>query len=470
MRKIQETQLHFIGIGGIGMSGIAEVFLNQGYRVSGSDLLESDLTRRLAAQGARVAIGHRAENVQGAHVVVVSSAVRPENPELVQARALHVPVIPRAEMLGELMRGKTGIALAGTHGKTTTTSMVATILTECGLDPTLVIGGRVDSFGGNAKLGQGKYVVAEADESDGSFLHLPATYGVVTNIDNDHLDHFGSVEKIEDAFVEFVAKLPFYGLAAVCLDDARVRRCLPRFTKPIVTYGTSSDADLYASELNVDACSIGTSFVVHLRRVPFSGKDSHERLGKIELKVPGRHNVLNALASIAIGLELGLGFNLIAEALGKFQGVKRRFDICWRDDSARRMIVDDYGHHPTEIRATLAAARASWKGRIITIFQPHRFTRTLNCHDGFLSAFADTDVLWLTDIYPAGEDPIVGVNSPALIDAIRAGGQGPPVMQYWGELTAAKTAALKNFTDGDLILCLGAGSITRLAEQLAAAQ
>jgi UDP-N-acetylmuramate--alanine ligase len=479
MRKIQDTQLHFIGIGGIGMSGIAEVFLNQGYRVSGSDLVESDLTRHLSLLGAKISVGHRAENVLGAHVVVISSAVRPENPELVEARALRIPVIPRAEMLGELMRGKTGIALAGTHGKTTTTSMVAAILTECGLDPTLVIGGKVDSLssgssGGNAKLGQGKYVVAEADESDGSFLHLPATYGVVTNIDNDHLDHFGSIEKIEDAFVDFIAKLPFYGLAAVCLDDARVRRCLPRFTKPIVTYGTSLDADLYASELRVDDHSIGTSFVAHRRRIPFSlnssGHESHERLGSVSLRVPGRHNVLNALAATVIGLELGLGFEPIAQALSGFRGVKRRFDIRWRDDESRRIIVDDYGHHPTEIRATLAAARSTWKGRIITIFQPHRYTRTLHCHDGFLSAFADTDVLWMTDIYPAGEDPIPGVSAPALIDAIRSSHMAPREIQHFGDLAEARIAALEHFVDGDMILCLGAGSITRLAEQLAAAQ
>ncbi|MDR3605980.1 MAG: UDP-N-acetylmuramate--L-alanine ligase [Oligoflexia bacterium] len=467
MRKIQETQLHFIGIGGIGMSGIAEVFLNQGFRVSGSDLSESDLTRRLASLGARISIGHQAQNVRGAHVVIISSAVRPDNAELVEAKKLHIPVIPRAEMLGELMRGKTGIAVAGTHGKTTTTSMVATILTECGLDPTLVIGGKVDSFGGNAKLGQGKYVVAEADESDGSFLHLPATYGVVTNIDGDHLDHFGSLEKIEDAFVDFVAKLPFYGLAAVCIDDPGVKRCLPRFTKPVMTYGVSPEADIYASDIVTGDSGAATRFVVHRRRAPFVPNQPHERLGQVDLHVPGRHNVLNALAAITIALELGLGFAVIAHALSQFRGVKRRFDICWRDDAAKRIVVDDYGHHPTEIRATLAAARGYWKGRIITIFQPHRYSRTLHCKDEFLSAFTDTDVLWMTDIYSAGEDPIPGVTAEALVASIRAQAGAPSEVTYVKDLAAAKASALEKFSDGDMILCLGAGSITKLAEQLA---
>jgi UDP-N-acetylmuramate--alanine ligase len=477
MRKIQDTQLHFIGIGGIGMSGIAEVFLNQGYQVSGSDLAETDLTRRLARLGAKVGVGHRAENVEGAHVVVISSAVRPENPELREAKRLGIPVIRRAEMLGELMRGKTGIAVAGTHGKTTTTSMMATILTECGLDPTLVIGGKVDSLGGNAKLGQGRYVVAEADESDGSFLHLPATYGVITNIDSDHLDYFGTIEGVEAAFVEFVAKVPFYGLVAVCGEDAGVQRCLARLTKPVVTYGFSLQWDFCATEIEVQGMS--SVFTVLRRRPRHAGhsarsnpasEDSHERLGQIRLNVPGRHNVLNSLAAIALALELGLEFSAIAKGLAEFRGVKRRFEICWRDDSAKRLLVDDYGHHPTEVRATLAAARSYWKGRIITIFQPHRYSRTLHCQEEFLTAFADSDVLWMTDIYAAGEDPIPGVTAESLVAGIqKSGARSPSQIRYIGALTAAHDAALAGFTDGDLILCLGAGSITSLAARLAQA-
>jgi UDP-N-acetylmuramate--alanine ligase len=459
MRKKQESQLHFVGIGGIGMSGIAEVFLNQGYRVSGSDMAESESTRRLRELGARIAIGHQAEQVHGASVVVISSAIRPTNPELVEARRLRIPVIPRAEMLGELMRGKVGVAVAGTHGKTTTTSMLATVLTAAGLDPTLVIGGRVDSLGGvNAKLGQGTFVVAEADESDGSFLHLPATYGVITNIDNDHLDHFGSLTAVENAFVDFVTKLPFYGLAAVCGEDPGVRRCLSRFTKPVMTYGLSDDWDYRAREVRLRG--MGSEFEVWAR---------DQRLGRVELQVPGRHNVMNALAAVAIGMALDLDFAVIARALGEFRGVKRRFEIRWRNDARQQVVVDDYGHHPTEIAATLAAARAYWPGRIVTVFQPHRYTRTLHCHDGFLSAFHDGDVLILTDIYGAGEDPIEGVSAERLADDIRRAALPNQEIEHAGDLERARAAVLSRLRDGDLVLCLGAGSITRLPDQLIAA-
>ena len=436
------------------MSGIAEVFLNQGYRVTGSDIAESDVTRKLSSLGARIHVGHAASNIQGAHVVVVSSAIRPENPELLEARRLRVPVIPRAEMLGELMRGKTGIAVAGTHGKTTTTSMLGTILSHAGLDPTIVVGGKVDSFGGNAKLGQGTYVVAEADESDGSFLHLPATYGVVTNIDNDHLDHFGNIGAIEDAFADFVGKLPFYGIAAVCGEDAGVRRCLNRFTKPVVTYGLSKDWDFSAQK--IQARGIGSRFEV-------------AGAGEIQLNVPGVHNVLNALASVAIATQLEISFEKIAAALAQFRGVKRRFDIRWQDQDRRRAIVDDYGHHPTEIAATLAAARAFWPGRILTVFQPHRFSRTLHCKDGFLSAFRQSDVVFVSDIYAAGEDPIVGVDAAGLAEEMRKTALNGQRILHSGNLEKTGSEVLSSFQDGDLILCLGAGSITRLAEQLAAA-
>ncbi len=463
MRKNEETQIHFVGIGGIGMSGIAEVFLNQGYRVTGSDLLESDTTKRLAKLGAVIKFGHQAENITGAHVVVISSAVRQDNPELREARRLRVPVIPRAEMLGELMRGKIGIAVAGSHGKTTTTSMLATVLTSAGLDPTIVIGGKVDSLGGNAKLGQGKYVVAEADESDGSFLHLPATYAVVTNIDNDHLDHFKNLSAIEDAFLQFVGKLPFYGKAAVCGVDRGIGRCLERFSKLITTYGLSKFWDFYADDVRLSG--LGSGFTVYGRT--FVGQP-HEKLGVVQLNVPGNHNVLNALAAITIGLELKIPFAKIAQGLSEFRGVDRRFQIRYKDDQRRRVIVDDYGHHPTEILATLQAARNYWPGRIITVFQPHRYSRTLHCRDGFMAAFRNTDVLYMSDIYAAGEDPIPGVDAPSLCADIAKAGGGNQRIEHIGDLSEIQDRILREFQDGDMILCMGAGSITRLAERLAA--
>jgi UDP-N-acetylmuramate--alanine ligase len=461
MNLNEETLLHFVGIGGIGMSGIAEVFLNQGYPVTGSDVMETETTRRLSELGAKIQVGHSAENVTRAKVVVVSSAIRQDNPEILEARRLRIPVIPRAEMLGELMRGKVGIAVAGTHGKTTTTSMLATVLTVAGLDPTLVIGGKVDSFGGNAKLGQGKYVVAEADESDGSFLHLPATYGIVTNIDNDHLDHFENLAAIEEAFSGFVGKLPFYGLAAVCAEDSGVKRCMGRWTKPYLTYGFSEEWDLYAK--NIVCEGLGSRFEVFSRE---SSVGSHQLLGTICLSVPGRHNVLNALGSIGIALRLGVSFQKISIALKEFSGVKRRFDIRWQDQDRKRAIVDDYGHHPTEILATLSAARTFWPGRIISVFQPHRFTRTLHCRGEFLSAFSQSDVVLITDVYSAGEEPIPGVDSVSLATEMRKVASPQQEIVYAGDLDSAKELLHQKFSDGDLILCLGAGSITRLPDRL----
>ncbi|MCM2324007.1 MAG: UDP-N-acetylmuramate--L-alanine ligase [Oligoflexia bacterium] len=457
----EQTQLHFVGIGGIGMSGIAEVFLNQGYRVTGSDTVDSEITRRLTQLGGRISIGHRAEHVAGAAVVVISSAVRPTNPEVREARRLRIPIIPRAEMLGELMRGKTGIAVAGTHGKTTTTSMLATVLTVAGLDPTLVIGGKVDSLGGNAKLGQGPLVLAEADESDGSFLHLPATYGIVTNIDNDHLDYYGDITRVEDAFVHFVNKLPFYGVAAVCAEDPRVRRCQERFAKPFVTYGFSAEADFYAEAVRADG--MGTVFTVLGR---YGAGVPHARLGEVALLVPGRHNVLNALASVAIATSLDISFELIARGLSEFRGVKRRFEVRWQDPVRRRVVVDDYGHHPTEVAATLAAARAFWPGRIITVFQPHRYSRTQHCREDFRAAFRDTDVLLMTEIYAAGEEPLPGVSGASLADEIARAAETGKEVRFVGDLTAAKEAVFSLLQDGDMVLCLGAGSITKLPDQL----
>jgi UDP-N-acetylmuramate--alanine ligase len=452
----QEMNLHFIGIGGIGMSGIAQVFQNQGYRVSGSDIADSDTSRKLAQMGIEVQLGHRADNVRDADVVVVSSAVKPDNPEVIEARRRRLPVIPRAEMLGELMRGKMGIAIAGTHGKTTTTSMMATVLTAAGWDPTMVIGGKVDSLGGNAKLGQGNYVVAEADESDGSFLHLPATYAALTNIDNDHLDHYGSLKAIDDAFVEFVGQLPFYGLAAICAEDPGARRILTRLTKPFVTYGFSEEWDYSATAVRTE--SLASSFTVRSRREGV--------LGEILLHVPGRHNVLNALAVVALCLDLGMPFATIASGLSQYRGVKRRFEIRWRDDSRNRMIVDDYGHHPTEIEATLAAARQFWRGRVVAVFQPHRFSRTLHCRDGFLRAFHGADVVLLTDIYAAGEAPIEGVTSESLVEEMRRVALPGQQILHVGGLESARDLVSRISKDGDLVLCLGAGTITRLPELL----
>lgn len=445
------------------MSGIAEVFLNQGYPVSGSDLVSTDLTRRLEQLGAKIFIEHRASNIHGARVVVISSAVRPSNPEVVEARRLHIPVIPRAEMLGELMRGKDAVAIAGTHGKTTTTSMLATVLTVAGLDPTLVIGGKVDSLGGNAKLGRGPIVVAEADESDGSFLHLPATLVAVTNIDNDHLDHYGNLNAIEDAFVEFIAKIPFYGLAAVCGEDEGVRRCHSRFLKPVVTYGLTAQWDYYADQIESEGT--GSRFRVWYRRPTENG---HELLGMIQLSVPGMHNVLNSLAAIALAQKLKVPFETIQLGLHQFRGVKRRFEIRWENPKTQQVIIDDYGHHPTEIAVTLAAARQVWKnGRILAVFQPHRYSRTMHCFDDFSAAFKETDELYLTDIYSAGEDPIEGISAEALVKQIQKSARVPEKIQYTGDIAATQERILQEFQPGDMILCMGAGSITRLAEQLA---
>lgn len=460
-KNSQSLCIHFVGIGGIGMSGIAQVLVNQKYRVTGSDQSASEATKRLQEHGAIVHIGHDASYVHGADVVVISSAVRAENPELIEARKLKIPIIPRAEMLGEVMRKKTGIALAGTHGKTTTTSMVATLLTSANLDPTLIIGGKVDSFGGNAKFGTGEYVVAEADESDGSFLHLPATYGVITNIDNDHLDHFGSLEALDQAFVDFVGNLPFYGLVAVCLDDPGVRRILTRLQKPYVTYGLTEEAEVRAVDISSDG--MGSQFSVIIE-----GK----RFEPIHLKVPGIHNILNALGALSIALKLGLSYSEIQKGFKSFAGVRRRFDIRWKSASGKIQLIDDYGHHPTEIAATLAAARRFWSGPITVVFQPHRYTRTLHCKDGFIHCFRDANELILTEIYAAGEDPIEGVSSAALAEAIQASAASDQKIIFKENFQQIENYLLskidfENKNSEQLILCMGAGTITRFAEDLA---
>jgi UDP-N-acetylmuramate--alanine ligase len=446
MTNTKKPHLHFVGIGGIGMSGIAQVFYNQGYPVSGSDQTDGEMLKKLGTMGIKTYIGHQASQVEGASVVVISSAIRDTNPEVIAAKKLRIPVIPRAEMLGELMRGKVGIALAGSHGKTTTTSLMATILSHAGLDPTIVIGGKVDALGGNAKSGSGSYVVAEADESDGSFLHLPTTYAVITNIDSDHLDHFGTLAAIEDAFCGFVGALPFYGKVYVCGDDPGVQRCIPRFTKPYATYGFSLENDLRAALI---AGSDLNSFRVISK---FFGD-----LGVIHLHLYGNHNVLNALAVIGIALELGVDFSVIADALESFQGVKRRFETRYHDEPKNIMILDDYGHHPTEIEATLLAARSFWKnrGRILLAFQPHRYSRTKNSEKEFLTCFKNADVLFLSDIYSAGEDPIPGVSSKDLAKKISHA-------RYSGSLSETTRLIYQELKPGDLLLCMGAGSITQL--------
>jgi UDP-N-acetylmuramate--alanine ligase len=444
--------IHFVGIGGVGMSGIAEVLVNMGYRVTGSDQRRGDSVERLEQLGAKVFIGHDAANIAGAHVVVYSSAVARDNVELAEARARKVPAIPRAEMLAELMRLKYGIAVAGTHGKTTTTSMVAAVLAEGRCDPTVVVGGRITSLGSNARLGQGEYLVAEADESDGSFLKLSPTIAVVTTIDAEHLDHYGTLQAISEAFLAFVNKVPFYGAAVLCLDQPNVQLLIPRVEKRIITYGLESAADLTARRLQL--AGLGARFEVLYRGAA---------LGECTLRVPGRHNVLNALAAIAVGLDLEIPFVTIQKGIAEFSGVQRRFQV--RGESRGVLVVDDYGHHPAEIRATLAAAKAGFDRRVVTVFQPHRYTRTLHLRQEFLTAFNQADVLIVMDIYAAGETPIPGVSGRDLADAIRAHGHRDVV-----HLGHDRLRIVEHLDDilrpGDLVVTLGAGDVGQLGQLL----
>ena len=445
-------QIHFVGIGGSGMSGIAEILLNLGYRVTGSDQRRSEVVERLATLGAKIFIGHQAAHVEGAHVVVYSSAVSLDNIEVQVARQRQIPTIPRAEMLAELMRLKYGIAVAGTHGKTTTTSMVGAVLAEGRYDPTIVVGGRVTSLGSNARLGQGDYLVAEADESDGSFLKLAPTIAVVTTIDAEHLDHYGSLDTIREAFVAFVNKVPFYGAAVVCLDQPNIQMLLPRMEKRVITYGLESGADLVARRLRL--AGMTSRFAVSHRGSP---------LGECTLRVPGRHNVLNALAAVGVGLDLEIPFAVIQQALAGFAGVQRRFQV--RGSACGVTVVDDYGHHPAEIRATLAAAKAGFDARAVVLFQPHRYTRTQHLHQEFLTAFNQADVLVVLDIYAAGEAPIPGVTAEALAEGIRAHGHRD--VTYLGSDRAAVVAHLAAVVrPGDLVLTLGAGDVGQLGPEL----
>jgi len=447
-KKIQ--QIHFVGIGGIGMSGIAEVLLNLGYKVSGSDLKESEITRRLAGLGAAVSYGHHRDSVERADVVVTSSALREDNPEVDAAREQLIPVIPRAEMLAELMRMKYGIAVAGTHGKTTTTSLIATILGHGGLDPTVVIGGRLNSIGSNAKLGQGEFLVAEADESDGSFLKLSPTIAVTTTIDLEHVDHYPDIEAIQRAFLHFIHRIPFYGLAVLCLDQKNVQAILPEVRKRFVTYGMTPQADLQADRIAYEG--LYTAFDL-IRQ--------GQCLGRVRMRVPGLHNVYNAMAAAATAFELDLGFGVVQEALAEFSGIQRRFQI--KGDLNDILVIDDYAHHPAEIRATLETAKKAWNRRVIAVFQPHRYTRTQGLFDEFLTAFYQADVLIITEIYGAGENQIDGVDASRLYEGIRD--HGHREVTYLPRKEDIPDHLMTIVQDHDLVLTMGAGNIWQVADE-----
>ena len=447
-----KRHIHFVGIGGIGMSGIAEVLLTLGFPVSGSDLAASETTERLGRLGATITLGHHADRVgPNVDVVVISSAVKFSNPEVVRARELKIPVIPRAEMLAELMRMKYGLAVAGTHGKTTTTSLLGHVLADAELDPTLVIGGKVKGLDSNARLGQGKFLVAEADESDGSFLLLTPTLAIVTNIDPEHLDHYGSIERVHEAYLQFINRVPFYGLAVLCLDHVAVRALLPRVRKRFVTYGLAGDADLQAVHTRVSAH--GTRFDV-LERGRW--------IGEIQLCMPGRHNAQNALAVVAAASEVGVPFETTARALASFEGIHRRFEL--KGEVGGVSVIDDYGHHPEEVKATLRAAREGYGRRLVAVFQPHRYTRTRDLFGDFLGAFDDADLLVLTEIYAAGEDRIEGVSGEMLYDALRRRGHAD--VRFVAKREQVAAALLPLLRGGDMVVTLGAGDVHRIGDDL----
>jgi UDP-N-acetylmuramate--alanine ligase len=453
--------IHFVGIGGSGMSGIAEVLLTLGYRVSGSDTASNATTRRLAQLGAVVAQGHAAENISGADAVVVSTAVSASNPEVIAARAHRVPIVPRAVMLAELMRLKQGIAIAGTHGKTTTTSLVASVLAAGGLDPTFVIGGRLNSAGANARLGSGEYIVVEADESDASFLNLMPVVAVVTNIDNDHMETYAhDFSRLKQAFVEFLGRLPFYGSAVLCIDDPHVRDILPFVSKPVMSYGFAPEAQVRA----IDAVTDGMC-------MRFTALREDQPQLAVKLNLPGRHNVANALAAIAVGTEFGVADAAIVEALGTFTGVGRRFASHGElpvPGGGHYTLIDDYGHHPVEMAATLEAARGAFPGRrLVLAFQPHRYTRTRDCFEDFVKVLSTSDALLLAEVYSAGEAPIVAADGRSLARALRVAGKVEPI---FAETIDELTAALQEFVrDGDVVITMGAGSIGQVPARLAGA-
>jgi UDP-N-acetylmuramate--alanine ligase len=461
--KHKVKRVHFIGIGGAGMSGIAEVMLNLGFEVSGSDISESAATLRLKSQGAKVHIGHDEANVSGANAVVTSTAVRPDNPEVAAARAKRIPVVPRAMMLAELMRLKQGIAIAGTHGKTTTTSLVASVLAEAGMDPTFVIGGRLEAAGSHAKLGNGEFIVVEADESDASFLYLQPVLAVVTNIDADHMETYGhDFGRLRQAFLEFIEHLPFYGMAVLCLDDANLRSLLPIITKQVTTYGLTEGAQIRAVDVEADAGRM------RFRVVRRNGQPKAAADLSITLNLPGVHNVQNALAAIAVGMEIGAADAAIIKALAEFRGVGRRFQRCGDVASAHGnfTLIDDYGHHPAEMAATIAAARGAFPNRrLVLAFQPHRYTRTRDCFEDFVKVLSSVDALLLTEVYPAGEAPIVAADGRALARAVRVAGKIEPVfVEQIGDLAAA---ILATATGGDVVITMGAGSIGTVPGKIA---
>jgi len=447
----QIKHIHFVGIGGIGMSGIAEVLLNLGYKVSGSDLSLTETTERLQQLGATVYQGHSETHLADVDVVVISSAVRSHNPEVTAARSRAIPVIPRAEMLAELMRLKYGIAVAGAHGKTTTTSLIATVLDKGGINPTIVIGGKLNTVNTNAILGTGEFMVVEADESDGSFLKLSPTIAVITNIDPEHLDYYKNINEIKRAFIQFANKVPFYGLSILCLDNEHVQDIIPSIEKRYLTYGLTPQADLQAREIAVKGLSMIFKAFYH-----------HRELGTVELKMPGIHNVYNALAAIAAGVELNLDFPVIKKALETFEGVQRRFQI--KGEYHKITVVDDYGHHPTEIKATLSAAKSIWPQRLIVAFQPHRYSRTRDLYKEFLSAFNHADILLITDIYPAGEDPLPGVHAETLLIGIKQ--HGHKHVYYHPQKDELVDHLLELVKPGDVVITLGAGDIWKVGTQL----
>ena len=450
-------RIHFVGVGGIGMSGIAELLVNLGYEVTGSDAKRSDTTDRLEKLGARVWIGHEASHVGAADVVVVSSAINPENPEIAEARRRSIPVIPRAEMLAELMRLRYGIAIAGAHGKTTTTSMVALVLERAGLDPTAVIGGRLSAFGSNARLGRGDYMVVEADESDRSFLKLSPSIAVITNVDREHMENYGSWDNLQQAFADFANKVPFYGAVVACADDAAVRELLPKLTRRVITYALDDrEADLVAKGMKLEA--FGSSCEVIQRTRDGAARTA----GVLRLRVPGRHNLLNALGATAVGLEAGVQFPRIAAALEEFRGAERRFQMRGEENGV--MVVDDYGHHPTEIAAVIAAARAGIDRRVVVVFQPHRYSRTSQLLPEFGAALNGADEVVLTDIYSAGEMPIPGITVDALADAVRAAGRVP--LHVVKGLDDLPREVARIARQGDLVITLGAGSIGGVGDRI----
>jgi UDP-N-acetylmuramate--alanine ligase len=461
--KHKVKHVHFIGIGGAGMSGIAEVMLNLGFEVSGSDISESAATLRLKNQGAKVHIGHDEKNVSGANAVVTSTAVRPDNPEVAAARAKRIPVVPRAMMLAELMRLKQGIAIAGTHGKTTTTSLVASVLAEAGMDPTFVIGGRLEAAGSHAKLGTGEFIVVEADESDASFLYLQPVLAVVTNIDADHMETYGhDFGRLRQAFLEFIEHLPFYGMAVLCMDDANVTSLLPIITKQVTTYGLSEGAQIRAVDVEADAARM------RFRVVRRNGQSKAAADLNITLNLPGLHNVQNALAAIAVGMEIGAPDEAIVKALAEFRGVGRRFqrygDVGLSQGNFT--LIDDYGHHPAEMAATISAARGAFPNRrLVLAFQPHRYTRTRDCFEDFVKALSSVDALLLTEVYPAGETPIVAADGRALARAVRVAGKIEPL--FVEQIADLPAAILAMATSGDVVITMGAGSIGTVPGKIA---